>query len=537
MTSDSGLQRLVQSYLDLRWHIDPVDASTAGLSDHDARLGTFTAADVRQFLAALKSIAASIEEHHPDSLDDEIDRTALLGEVRVAIHELEVERPHVRNPEFWLSHALRGLHVLLAARDRSPAHKAHAAASRIKALPVFLDAASNTLTDCPGVFVETATQVARAGQMLIDEVATELVPADEPDFPNTVRVAKEALTAFVEDLPATSPQGGSTAFAVGEDAFHFRLNYQHALSATADELWRYGDVLIQEVEAELATLAGQIDPRTPWPDLIERLRGDHPPVDQLVVVYADAMRDARGFVEARGLAPIPEAPLDVVPTPAFLRPVIPFAAYQAPAVFSPDRGGWFYVTPPDGTDPGATDRALRDHCIHEIPATALHEGYPGHHLHLVTAQRHPSLVRRIIGTPLTVEGWALYCEEMMGEEGFYTTSEQRLFQRLALLWRAVRVMLDVGLHTRGMQFGEAVDLLIDKVHFDRSHAEAEVRRYCAEPVYQLCYAVGRRELRALRAAYRAAAGADYSLRGFHEAVLRFGALPVSLMRWGMRLDG
>ena len=142
----------------------------------------------------------------------------------------------------------------------------------------------------------------------------------------------------------------------------------------------------------------------------------------------------------------------------------------------------------------------------------------------------------MIGTPLTIEGWALYCEEMMAEEGFYVGPEERLFHKLALLWRAARIVADVGLHTRGMSFEEAVDLLVDRVHFDRAHAEAEVRRYCGAPAYQLCYAVGSRELRALRDAYRAALGSDYSLRRFHEKVLSYGALPVSLIRWGMGLD-
>jgi uncharacterized protein (DUF885 family) len=105
-----------------------------------------------------------------------------------------------------------------------------------------------------------------------------------------------------------------------------------------------------------------------------------------------------------------------------------------------------------------------------------------------------------------------------------------------LLWRALRIVLDVGLHTRGMIFDEAVDLLVNRVHFERKNAEAEVRRYCAYPAYQLCYAVGRRELRALREAYRRAQGASYTLRGFHEATLQYGGLPVSLMRWGMGLD-
>ena len=133
-------------------------------------------------------------------------------------------------------------------------------------------------------------------------------------------------------------------------------------------------------------------------------------------------------------------------------------------------------------------------------------------------------------TPLTVEGWALYCEEMMAEQGFYATAEERLFQRVHLLWRAVRVLLDVGLHTRGMTVTQAVDFLAARLHVDRANAEAEVRRYCATPTYALSYAVGRRELLQLRQDFGA------SLREFHDAIMPFGGLPVSLIRWGLGLE-
>ena len=88
-----------------------------------------------------------------------------------------------------------------------------------------------------------------------------------------------------------------------------------------------------------------------------------------------------------------------------------------------------------------------------------------------------------------------------------------------------------------MSLSEAVQLLTDRVLLDRGTAEAEVRRYCATPAYQLAYAAGRRELQTLHDDFRTAAGPDFSLRGFHDAVLGYGGLPVSLMRWGMGLDG
>jgi uncharacterized protein (DUF885 family) len=166
---------------------------------------------------------------------------------------------------------------------------------------------------------------------------------------------------------------------------------------------------------------------------------------------------------------------------------------------------------------------------------AAHEAYPGHHLQLVTSQGLGSEVRRHLWTPIMVEGWALYSEQLMNEVGYYRTAEQRLFQLVNLLWRAIRVVLDIGLHTRGMTPREAVDYMVEHLPIERRSAEAEVRRYCAWPTYQLCYAVGRRELLRLRDAYREAAGPDFDLRQFHDTLLTYGGLPVSLARWGMDL--
>jgi uncharacterized protein (DUF885 family) len=164
-----------------------------------------------------------------------------------------------------------------------------------------------------------------------------------------------------------------------------------------------------------------------------------------------------------------------------------------------------------------------------------HEAYPGHHLQLLTSQDLPSEVRRHIWTPVMVEGWALYAEELMEESGYYPTDQARLFRQLNLLWRAIRIVLDVGLHTRGMTPAEAVDYMVDHLPIERTSAEAEVRRYCAWPTYQLCYAVGRRELLRLREDYRARDGSGYTHRKFHDDVMRYGGIPVTLARWGMDL--
>ncbi len=526
-------RELVRSYLDLRWQLDPVAASQAGVEGHDARLADFSKPQVKAAVAALKAMAAAFEEGEAGSLAEEVDQTAVLNDLRTAIARLEKEKPYERNPEAHLTHLFDGLFVLLTRTDRSVEARGRALAGRLAATPRFLDDAKAALGRPPRVFCETALDVAAGGRALFEEAipafAGTLSPPARQAALEALATAREALEAFTAFVGGELTDRSDGDFAVGRKQFDFRLSYEHALRDSAPVLLRYGEALVREVQRDLETRAAVLAPGVPWRELVERLRTNHPARVDLVAAYAAAMERARRFVVERGLASVPEGPLEVVATPSYMQPLIPFAAYDPPGAFGEARVGWFYVSVPE-------DALLGEHSVHELAMTALHEGFPGHHLQHLVAQAQPSPVRRVVWTPLSVEGWALYCEGRMAEEGFLTTREEAFFQSLHLLWRAVRVVLDIRLHTEGMSVEQAVRYMMETLGLARESAEAEVRRFCGHPANALCYAVGRRELLRLRDDYRARAGSAFSLRRFHDEVLSYGGLPISLMRWGMGLN-
>jgi len=525
-------RELVRAFLDLRWHLDPVAATQAGVRIHDARLGTFTRADVRRMVAALRATATAFEECETDVLVDEIDQTAVVNDLRVSLARFERERPHELSPEFHLSHLFTAFFSLLSRADRPADERGLALAGRLAETPRFLADAQATLTRPPAAFTETALRIAEGGRSLLAEGIPAFAAGRSPEVRialiAALPAAREALEGFAAFLAGELLDRSDGDFAIGREQFDFRLHYEHALRESASGILRYGEALVREVEEELERQAAALAPGTPWRALVERLRDEHPLASSLVDAYAGEMERARRFVVEKGLAAVPEGALEVVETPEFMTPVIPFAAYDPPGAFAEARTGTFYVTVPRAGEP-------REHCTHELAATALHEGYPGHHLQHLRAHALDSPVRRVVWTPLTVEGWALYCEELMTEQGFHRRPEAALFHQVYLLWRAARIVLDVRLHTMGMPAHEGARYLADLVGIPRSSAEAEVRRYCLSPGYQLCYAVGRRELLRLREDYRRRAGAGFSLRAFHEEVLGYGGLPVALMRWGMGL--
>jgi uncharacterized protein (DUF885 family) len=129
---------------------------------------------------------------------------------------------------------------------------------------------------------------------------------------------------------------------------------------------------------------------------------------------------------------------------------------------------------------------------------------------------------------LFAEGWALYCEQMMGEQGYYADPRTRLFQLKDMLWRGARVVIDASLHTGQMTFDEAVNLLVDEAKLARSQAEGEVRRYTMTPTQPMTYAMGKHAILELRKEH-----AKLPLREFHDKVLSHGTIPLALVKRAM----
>src|SRR5207237_1348275 len=160
--------------------------------------------------------------------------------------------------------------------------------------------------------IASALRMREGGRLLVREMSTALAaqaPAQAARLKAAAEEAGDALKKFDRDLKRWL-ETGSDHFAIGEEAFNFLLHYQHALRDTAPELWRYGLRLKEEIEADLARLGARLDGGgSSWPDLVDKLRADHPGPSELVDAYAKEMGRARDFVAAKKLAPIPEPPL------------------------------------------------------------------------------------------------------------------------------------------------------------------------------------------------------------------------------------
>jgi uncharacterized protein (DUF885 family) len=261
---------------------------------------------------------------------------------------------------------------------------------------------------------------------------------------------------------------------------------------------------------------------TDWSATLDRLKGDHPDADGLLPAYRRELQRLESFVFQEDLATNPDAEARVEPTPEFLRPVMGFAAYLPAGPFDTWQQGYFWVTPPPD------EAGLRDHAYATIPAVAAHEGYPGHHLQMTSVNRIPSLTRRAIRSPVMIEGWGLYTEQLMADVGYYDDAA-RLAQLAMRLLRALRIVLDMELQSGELGYEAAVARAVSVARLEESTARSEVARYTMTPTQPFSYLVGCLELERLRAASQARLGDGFRLRRFHDRVLSYGHMPPTLV--------
>jgi uncharacterized protein (DUF885 family) len=364
-------------------------------------------------------------------------------------------------------------------------------------------------------------------------------------------------------------------FAAGEGEYAWRVQNCLRDGRSPAQLWDYGATQVAQYEEQMFGVAAVVareaglglrfdtaaSRRASVRAVMDHLSRDAPGSDdELFQWYRDAGARAVAYGREHQLFDIPaDYRLDVVPTPPVLRSTIDAAYYPAPP-FKHAGVGRFYLTP-TGNDPAA----LRLNNRASVADTAIHEGFPGHDWHYKYMTQHAadiSPVRWI--TPGAVEdsfsmwadsmaseGWALYAEELMAEpapgrpHGFYTAAEH-LYEIQGQLLRAVRVRVDVGLHTRRMSFDQAIDYFTEHVEFfPNARAQAArnptaraitdgatraIYRYSKWPTQAITYNVGKNAIVELRDAARARRGADFSARDFHERFMRLGAIPPGFMR-------
>jgi uncharacterized protein (DUF885 family) len=531
----------VQELLDDLVADDPVLGTTLGLAEGAGRLPSWTAAArerrVELFHAHERALGPLLAAEDTGAA---VDAFAALQVVRRRLRALELRRVAQRHPGAVLE-AVAGIFPLLVREFGSVDDRVAAVAGRLEAVPGLLAEATEALE--PGLSanaVETGADFAEGLLDLVGETARGFAASvGHPgalDAPSAVALA--ALEAYRDHLRRVLAPTASGECGAGEGVLADVLLWEHCLDDPPEALAAYGREVLEETRAlmeELAAAGGYADAAA----AVTAAQAATPTAAGLVAAYDRAVAEAREYIVERDIAGLPAGEeLEVVATPAFLRSLLPFAAYDAPGPFAERQLGFYYVTPPPAGLPEDEVRdILRGHPVASLRTTGVHEAYPGHHLQLVSANRAPTLARRIAGLPdggnILVEGWAFYCEELMDAQGFLDDPVVRLMRLNDQIWRACRVVIDVELHLGRMSLEQAVEYLVREARMNRREAELECRRYAEEPGQAMSYLLGKREVLRLANTWRAVRHG--SLRAFHDELLSWGSVPPAVIAWGMGL--
>jgi uncharacterized protein (DUF885 family) len=532
--------RHAEEFIDRLMKEAPVAATQMGDHRFDDRLTDYSKAGLERQRRELKAVVEEFDSLDTPGFDVDarIDRLLVLQVAKSVLRDLEKFRNHLRNPSTYSDECMGGVFLLIIREFAPLEERLEKALGRLREIPAVLAQGKGNIIpqEVPPVWNNVALESCQQGSALF----TALIPAlaqQAPRLATDLKAASEGAnrafvdyTRFLQTVVAPKAQGD---FAAGKQLFEEMVHENHMLDYSTEQILKIGWRLFKETEKAMRELARQIDREKTARELLEIAKADHPGADELLDVYRREMARVREFVATHDIVTIPEGEsLKVEPTPPFLRGIMPYAAYMMPGPLEKVQQGIFLVTPVDPHSPeNEQEEKLKGHYNGELPVTAVHEAYPGHHLQLVYANGVGSLPRKLgafIST-LFIEGWAFYCEELMEQLGYIDHPIQKLGRLSDQLWRAARIILDVSLHTGKMTVDEAIAFLVDRCGLETSNARAEVRRYTATPTQPMSYLIGKLEIIKLIDEYKRK-HPQASLKEVHDTVLSCGSLPPQLMR-------
>ncbi|HET9483114.1 MAG TPA: DUF885 domain-containing protein [Xanthomonadales bacterium] len=357
----------------------------------------------------------------------------------------------------------------------------------------------------------------------------ELLAEVDRTLEASVFPAYRELIAYFESLrPKATRNDGAWSLPDGEAFYAHAVSSHTTTSMTPDEIHAIG-------LAEVARIGAEMDAILRGAGFVEGTLGAR--VQQVgkdrAQLYSDddagraqILKDYQAIIDeiSAGLdayfATKPKAPVEVRRVPAFAEKTAPGAYYQGAAL--------------DGSRPGIFFANLRN--VAEIPrfgmkTLAYHEAVPGHHFQIATAQELKDLpiFRRMVPFTAYSEGWALYAERVAKEAGFHQDPLTDLGRLQAEMFRAVRLVVDTGLHAKRWTREQAIDYMLEHTGMGQDEVTAEIERYIVNPGQALAYKVGMNHILALREKARAALGERFDIRRFHDEVLKNGAMPLAIL--------
>ncbi len=526
-------RQLAHEYYQWRDRSYPVD--TSGLGDHqyDAALGDFRTAAVlerRQHVADLLATVRALDTSHW-SKSDRVDRILFQSQLAGADFFDRVLDPEESNPLWYVNECSNAVFSLLQ-KDYAPRRtRALAAASRLEQIPALLQTARVNLIHPVKLYASLAVEAARDGDALYTEslmtLAADLSGPQRQRLDQARDAALQALHSYadwlsqrLDSMPSWQPMGAQK--------YEYLLHQVLLLPFSAHDVAHLGEIELVRYRALEALLK---DPSMASPD---PARAAHIPKDEteFLAAYQSRLQEIVAFLRAQHLVTIPAylGTFEIRELPEAFKPTSPGGFMNPPGIYDNDPTGSYFIP---AYNPRSGNFYIR--AAIEDPRPILgHEGIPGHFLQLSIANHLTDEIRRQHSDTVFTEGWALYGEEMLMREGLYPENSAAQGQILRLSrYRSARIGVDVNLHTGRWSFEQAVQYFMEGGGLDREAATGEAAGAAANPSQKISYITGKWQIMRLLGRYRDAQGAHFRLGAFHDQLISYGTLPLSVIEWLM----
>jgi uncharacterized protein (DUF885 family) len=527
------LRTLAHEYYLWRDAAYPVASSSNGEHRFDGRLADFQMAAVVDRQRHVSDLLAQVRATSDAgwAKDDRIDRLLFQAQLAGADFFDRERNPQASDPQLYVNECTNGIFSLLQKDYAATRTRALAATARLRQMPALLMTARVNLAQPVKLYADLAIDAARGGDELYTEslmtLADKLSPAERRDLIRSRDGAVKALHEFADWLSAKKPEMPDWQ-PMGEARYNYLLKSVLLLPMDAHDVAHLGEVELARYRALEAMLK---DPNLASPD---PARAAHIPKDQaeFLAAYQARLDEIVSFLKNNHLVTLPPylGSFQIRQLPEAFKPTSPGGFMNAPGLYDKDPTGFYYIPT---YDPKSGNFYIR--AAIEDPRPILgHEGIPGHFLQISIANHLTDEIRRQHGDSVFVEGWALYGEEMLSRKGLYPQDSASQGQVLRLSrYRSARIGVDVNLQSGRWSFEQAVKYFMEAGGLDREAAEGEAAGAASSPSQKISYITGKWQIMRLLGRYRDREGANFRLGAFHDQLISYGSLPVSVIEWLM----
>ncbi|HEX5786985.1 MAG TPA: DUF885 domain-containing protein [Woeseiaceae bacterium] len=554
--ADRAFEILGEKYLTDIPDFSPVAATQIGDHSADDRLDEVDArardreADLYvEYRKALDAI-----EFDDLSRANQVDARLLTHEIESGYWQLTELEEWAWNPLVYTNIAGNAVYALVA-RDFAPVDvRLRNAAARLEQLPRFFAQSRAALSPArvPRVHAETAVSQNSGLKSIIDlmivPAMAELLEEDRARLTAAIETANAAIDEQQAWLENDLLPNAAGDFRIGAALYDRKLAFALNSPLGRREVQARAESEYQRVRNEMYTLAREVyarqHPYTTFPDnpdeafkqaivraALEQAYRRLPPADGIVEAAEAALEQASDFVVEHNIVEMPAEPVEIIVMPEFQRGVS-VAYLDPPGPLDEGQSAFYAVAPlPSDWTPEQVESFLREYNFYSIHDLTLHEGVPGHYLQLAHSNRYPSTLRAVLWSGPFVEGWAVYAERMMIDEGYLGNDPLMRLVNLKWYLRSItNAIIDSAIHVDGMTEEQAMKLMIEGGFQEEREAAGKWRRAQLTSAQLSTYFVGYQEHAAMREAVERAWGDDFTLRRYHDTALSFGSPPVRFVR-------